>query len=100
MVGQGDRDVPRAAPYLRGSAAFLANGCQVAQDQLGGFGLPRAALPTETQSRGGTRPGPSSAKQGATGVFPPKTHPSTPSPEAPIGPRAGPGWRQHPATSN
>lgn len=36
----GLRDVPRAAPYLWGSAAFLADGCQVAQDQLGGFSLP------------------------------------------------------------
>lgn len=51
-MGQGYGDVPRAAPYLRGSAAFLADGCQVAQDQLGGFGLPRAALPTETQREG------------------------------------------------
>lgn len=47
--GQGDG----GSTHLLSSAALLADGCQVAQDQLGGLGLPRAALPAETQ-RGGT----------------------------------------------
>lgn len=54
----GDRggDRARGSPYLLCSAALLADGCQVAQNQLGGLRLPRAALPTERQSPPLTHP--------------------------------------------